>query len=295
MTQTTKCSNMQNLFHQPGFRIKPVFLLTLLYAFGFSAKPLLGKSIIITFSELIKNSKAIVIAKCIDSKDGLSYVEVEDILFGKPTKKKVTILNHHILKKGEKCVVFLDEYDGCHDKHGISWIGTVDNEETIETGIMTLAGATSHNGHRVEPSNLSLIQLKEYLKFGYYKGKVEGTLYFFSAITKKMEPSSMSYTVNYTLQGDDRVISNVESTGMKLKNFLKKPDVSGISENQLLLNYGNQENDDRSSNRPLEIIGKILKLNKDGRTYSAMFYVNEPEALSEKEFEAYISNSKKRE
>ncbi|TND08414.1 MAG: hypothetical protein FD123_2210 [Bacteroidetes bacterium] len=247
----------------------------------------------IYFQEMITQAKTIVIAEYIgpaNSAEGLDATEwnidVKEVLKGKAGQGRMKVGRAHgmvQLPAHSQCIAFLNE------RNEFEWAGYTKDKGDPASGIIFLEGFYDFNAYLVSPCTITLNQLKEYLKKGFYHCTVSGDLHFFSQEKQVMEPSTVHFEITYTF-GKKTPGTKVKMTGMKLVDFPKEPEVElGSWRNTIELDY------EPNMVRPLKIHGEILDslgLDSSGFGYKALFWSDAPEELTEKEFFDYLADPK---
>jgi|GEM_PF-5124549 len=246
----------------------------------------------IAFPEMIDKSKTIVLADFLGPADSAGpfghwrwKLKVEQVLKGKVSGDTLIVTRAHgeaYLEKGVCCLAFINA-DG-----GFEWVGRISNCGKPENGIVFLEGFYDYNAYIVAPCTITMKQLKDYLATEQYQTTVSGYLHFFSTETKKMEPSPVHFTIKYTYRKDGKGATDVQATNMKLVDFPARPQLSlGAWENTISVIY------ESNMVRPLKIEGEILEaegLDASGSGYKALFWLEEPEELTEKEFYQFLAD-----
>lgn len=264
--------------------LKPILLLPLL-CISLLAK---AEPMIISFPEMIEQSKTIVIAEFIESMHqseetmtfGPYRIKVMETLRGDAEGEIIVDRAHGMvgLQPGTKCIAFIN------DRNEFEWAGTLHRGDDLTSGIISIAGFYDWNAYIVYPATITLPQLRQYLQTKSYTGTISGNLHFLSAEERAMKPSDISIAITYTYRPDSTT-HHVTTTGMEFADFPDQPGIAfGGWDNNILLEYeGNMV-------RPLKFNGELTSVSDNGLDFEALFYLEAPEELTKEEFIRYITN-----
>jgi hypothetical protein len=256
----------------------PLFLLPLFS----SAHPMA-----INFEDMIHQCKLIVIAKFQGAafEDTKYNLEVESVLLGTENKKNITVgrahgrpfVRRHEHLSDKRIVAFINK------KNEWEWIGVTDSLESLETGMIYLSGFYDYNDYEVDPGGVSMVQLKEFIQSGKFKGTMEGNLEFKDYNSNAKKKSATHFTITYTYYNSDKVVSDITSDQLPLVDFPKKPEIYFYGEG-IQLTY------EENLIRPLVIWGLVDSVYASGKDFHATFEVDEPENIDSTLFYKYLSN-----
>jgi hypothetical protein len=248
----------------------------------------------ITFSDMMKQSKTIVFCQFLGRADtsnalnndtylGNYLLKVEEVFKGDVKEKIIGVGRAHgevFLKNGRRYIAFINQ------NNEFEWYGefiSYGKKSLLDDGLIKIEGFYDYNAYLVGPSNISISNLKQYIKNDYFTNNVRGSIYFFDSDLKQMKRSDISLSVSYYYSAD--------STGYKVvdenmpKTELGPPSVRlGSWDNEIYINY------EENLVRPLKIIGQLNSISFD-TIMEAMFWVEAPEELDYKNFIKYVSDT----
>jgi hypothetical protein len=244
----------------------------------------------IEFAEMIKRSKLIVIANTPQTVKADALISntfelnVISVLKGQPFTGAYQVNpatgTIHV-DPGATFIAFINE------NNGFEWYGlpTKTDKTTLnDHDVLMLAGFYDFNAYLVSPCTITLAQLKTYLKEKTYQSQTTGYLHCFSSITKKMEPTPIQISVNYTYSAN-KISSTATITGLKWADFTASPQISVSAWRQEIdLEY------ETNGYRAFTLKGEIMPQPDAKGNQQAMFWVTQPEELSLEELETYLSN-----
>lgn len=244
----------------------------------------------IEFYEMIERSKLIVIANSVkpigaDTYEAASYeINIVSIIKGKQIvgAYKVNRAQGSIsIPEGIQFIAFINQ------QNGFEWYAIPtgkDIKDIKETDILSMAGFYDYNAYLVSPSTITLKQLKEYIKTKKYSTQVSGNLYCFSNSTKKMEPSTVQISIDYTYYKGE-ITSTSKINGLTWKGFTNEPELSVSAWDQEIdINY------ETNGYRGFTIKGEILPDTDVNGNQQAIFWVTEPQELTFEELNEYLNN-----
>lgn len=161
------------------------------------------------------------------------------------------------------------------------WIG---RSEDFRQSPIFLAGISDAEKAEVYPSALSLVQLKDFIRYGQYSGAVEGNLRFWNIQSRSFEYSDTYFAVVYTYFNRDSIVTRSLSGGLNTGLFPNKPQVY-FDGARVVLTYSDNEF------RPLEIGGRVDSLKPNGHDYIADFQVWMPQGLNKQQFTQYVEKN----
>jgi hypothetical protein len=266
--------------------IRELFLAGLLCGLSFpSPETAWAKPKYATFEEIIAQSTTIAVAKSLGEKldhdKHTVQVEVTQVLKGDLKRGRHQFSfddTPHNVAKGDEFVAFLDK-----DRiwRFIAFPGK--GETKVDKGVLQVSGFYDFNAYWVTPGLVTLDQLKTYLKDGSLVYRFRGEVYFPEVGKVVWKPGSLVVSGTY-----DVVNKKVNVQGLpELKGFPAQPEVyihSRHDDSNLDLSY------QRNLDRPLEFIGKVQGIDAKSGEMKVRFAVSNPEVLTQKAFEDYLSD-----
>lgn len=267
--------------------MKRIFLLFSLVLLTVTAK---AAPLSIEFYEMIESSKLIVIANSVkiignDAYQATSYeINIVTVLKGK------TISGTYTVKRGQGSpsvqpntpfIAFINnhnEFEWC----GIPLDKT--QSEISDNSVLKLEGFYDFNAYLVSPCIITLGQLKKYLIEKKYTNQISGNLYCFSNSTKKMEPTSVKFSVTYTYTKDE-ITSTTTVDGLTWKGFPTTPEIFISSwDSEIELKY------ETNGYRAFILKGELLPNVDANGNMQTRFWITDPDELSFDELKEYLSN-----
>jgi hypothetical protein len=255
---------------------KTISILILLCAVSITARAGL---MIIPFDEMISKCSKIVIGKYIDSDEPRFNfrIQVETVLKGKTGEKIISVgraTGSPDVAKGKRFIAFINETNGWE------WVGTADS---LETDIISMFGFYDFDGYLVNPSGITLVQLKQFITEKKFDGFMEGNLEFFNYQTAKKTKTGISFAVNYTYFSNEKIVEKVSWKNLDLHDFKSKPK-TGIFGGGCRIEF------EENMVRPLSFAGFIDSVHSDGKSFHARFMVAEPRDLDYDSFYSYLAH-----
>ena len=181
---------------------------------------------------------------------------------------------------GERVLAFVDG-DGRW-----RWAGTLALGTRLEDGLLRLAGFYDWNAYLVSPALLTLPQLEKFLAGGGLEWSFTGKLHF--PAKGAGAPVASAIALSFRVSGDaGRGAAKID--GMPaLAGFTTTPEVSvspGWDPDVTVVWSPTSE-------RPLEIDGKIVGVDAATGRLEAVFWLDEPEVLTEPLFRTYVASRK---
>lgn len=252
-----------------------------------SIKWLNAEPMFITFKEMVKKSKNIVVGHITEyPKDGDWYLpgcklEVTEILKGDDLK----IGNHSFsrsassiyTKVGEEFIAFIDSINS------LTWIATCDSGKNIKESLLFVEGLYDYNAYLVHPSQITYPLLKDYLKNGTYTINYKGNLNFYDSKKKEIYQSSIYFESVYTYPSEE----TKSKTNLTTSDFTSNPNFSSSAwEQTATITY------ESNLIRPLKFLGVFEDIDVANNLVKMDFYTEEPFFYKEVDFKKYINDPK---
>ncbi|MDX2360228.1 MAG: hypothetical protein QNK23_05450 [Crocinitomicaceae bacterium] len=252
----------------------------LLFMFIFGQHMIYAKGKSIDLSELIKESKLIVIAEYRSSNlmKTVFHLKVESVLLGKIDNTTIKVKSPDngtpYVRKNEKFIAFINK------QNEFEWIGYIAD---LENDMVYLSGFYDYNSYDVWPSSLTFPQLKSYIETKKYSGTIHTELKILSLETLEYEPTDIYFDLAYKYTDD--MHCSITSTNFEAPGFPDKPELSFWG-NGFRITY------DENNYHPLEFHGWTEENDIENNTHNGPIYVYAPDDISQSEFEEYITNSR---
>jgi hypothetical protein len=259
---------------------KPIFTIAVAFVLLFTALNAQAKTTIASLEEVMVKSRTILIGTYLGEYvgDKSYHIDVDTTVKG-ATKSGIISVNKgkgipRILP-GTQVMVFINA------QNQWEWIG---RSENFRKAPIYLSGISDAEKCEVYPSALSLVQLKDFMRYGQFSGAIEGTLRFWNFQSHAFEYSDTYFAVVYTYFNRDSVVTRSLSGGLNTGLFPNKPKVY-FDGARVVLTYSENEF------RPLEIGGRVDSLKPNGHDYVADFQVWMPQGLNKQQFTQYVAKN----
>lgn len=256
---------------------KPVKFAAAILILILSGGHLFAKTTIASLEEVMVKSRTILIGTYLGEYvgDKSYHIDVDTTVKGTPRTGIISVNKGKGIPRvlpGTKVMVFINA------QNQWEWIG---RSEDFRKAPVFLAGISDVEKSEVYPSALSLVQLKDFIRYGQYSGAVEGNLRFWNIQSRSFEYSDAYFAVVYTYFNRDSVVTRSLSGGLNTGLFPNKPNVyfNGAC---VILTYSDNEF------RPLEIGGRVDSLKPNGHDFVADFQVWMPQGMNKQQFGQYV-------
>ena len=264
----------------PGFTAS-LLMLSVLCSTKSMAEPL-----VISFPEMIEQSKTIVVANYLGSLEtnpfgGPHQLLVSQVLKGEikqDTLSVSTAASYLSLKAGDRIVAFMDK-DGT-----FRWVGRFKGKDQQDNSLIFLEGFYDYNAYMVTYNLITLPQLKDYLDHQSFSGQVRGALHFLDPVKRKMKASDLEISISYTYK-DDGMKTKISAPGIGSPKDNSTPGfwLGGRHMEAGLVWEGNY----RKGHKAIELRASLWpELSPEGEIIG-LFYLEEPEELSREQFDRF--------
>jgi hypothetical protein len=259
---------------------KPAKIAAAMLILILSGGHLLAKTTIASLEEVMVKSRTILIGTYLGEYvgDKSYHIDVDTTVKGSPRTGIISVNKAKGIPRvlpGTQVMVFINA------QNQWEWIG---RSENFRGAPIFLAGISDAEKSEVYPSALSLVQLKDFIRYGQYSGAVEGNLRFWNIQSRSFEYSDTYFAVVYTYFNRDSVVTRSLSGGLNTGLFPNKPEVY-FDGARVVLTYSDDEF------RPLEIGGRVDSLKPNGHDYVADFQVWMPQGLNKQQFTQYVAKN----
>jgi hypothetical protein len=260
----------------------------LIIAFGIAAPTrVLAEPGYVSLKDALAASETIAIARVVDlpphhphfgeGRPTKATIDLVRVLKGnlKPGKQEVRLEDYPRGANGE-FVVFLD-------KNRV-WKFTARSRlpgGNIESNVLTMLGCDDDDdGWFVEPSLITLQQIKTYLKDGSLRYSIEGPIWFPQRLNPTWKASAICLKLTY-----DAIKKEAHVAGLpKVTGFRSKPTVSIDHHRCVSVEYSSD------SDRSLKLLGHVDSLEQKAGSMLARFVVDAPDALSAEALQKYLAD-----
>lgn len=259
---------------------KPIKIVSAVVLALLISAQLTAKTTIASLEEVMVKSRTILIGTYLGEYvgDKSYHIDVDTTVKGSPRTGIISVNKAKGIPRvlpGTQVMVFINA------QNQWEWIG---RSEDFRRAPIFLAGISDAEKAEVYPSALSLVQLKDFIRYGQYSGAVEGNLRFWNIQSHSFEYSDTYFAVVYTYFNRDSVVTRSLSGGLNTGLFPAKPKVY-FDGARVVLTYSENEF------RPLEIGGRVDSLKPNGHDFVADFQVWMPQGLNKQQFTQYVAKN----